>query len=364
MEITRPTVMEVDLNSFEFNVEQIKKFVGDDVKIMPVIKANAYGTYMNKLTSVLNKFDIVAVALVDEAVELRVTGYDKEIFVLNQPDKEEISKIVKYSITVGASDLSFIKKLSEKSKNSKIHIEVDTGMGRTGVNPKNLNSFINEVKKYQNIQVEGLYTHFSSADTDIEYTENQLKIFDECITIMQNILGEIKYIHSSASNGILNFSKSSYNLVRPGIILYGYQADDNTFQKLNLKPVCKLKSKITFLKEVDENTSISYSRRFITTRKSKIATIPVGYADGLRRELSNKGFVVINNKKAPIVGTVCMDSIMVDVTDIEDTSLGDDVYIWDNDIITLEDIADLTETINYEILSTISSRVPRKFIER
>lgn len=364
MEITRPTVMEVDLNAFEFNVEQIKKFVGEEVKIMPVIKANAYGTYINKLMSVLNKFDIVAVALIDEAVDLRISGYDKEILVLNQPAKEEISKIIKYNITVGASDSSFIEELSKKSENSKIHIEVDTGMGRTGVIPKNLDEFINKVKKYKNIQVEGLYTHFSSADTDMEYTENQLKIFNECITITKNILGEIKYIHSSASNGILNFSNRSDNLVRPGIILYGYQAGDNTFQKLNLKPICKLKSKITFLKEVDENISISYSRRFITNRKSKIATIPLGYADGIRRELSNKGYVVINNKKAPIVGTVCMDSIMVDVTDVEDVCLGQDVYIWDNNIITVEDIADLTGTINYEILSTISSRVPRKFIKR
>lgn len=364
MKITRPTIMEVDLKAFKFNVEQIKKFVGAGIKIMPVIKANAYGTYINKLISVLDKFDIVAVALVDEAVKLRVAGYEKEIFVLNQPDKEEIPKIVKYSITIGASDISFIKELSEKGKNSKIHIEVDTGMGRTGVNPEKLDSFINELKRCKNIQVEGLYTHFSSADTDLEYTEKQLKIFDECIDTVKNIFGEIKYIHSSASNGILNFSKSSYNLVRPGIILYGYQAGDNTFEKLNLKPVCKLKSKITFLKEVDENTSISYSRRFITPRKSKIATIPVGYADGLRRELSNKGYVVINGKKAPIVGTVCMDSIMVDVTDIGEVFLGQDVCIWDNDLIKLEDIANLTGTINYEILCTISSRVPRKFIER
>ncbi len=363
MEITRPTIMEVDLNAFEFNVEQIKKFVGNEIQIMPVIKANAYGTYINKLYKILNKFNILAVALVDEAVELRIGGYDKEIFVLNQPAKEEISKIIKYDITVGTSDDLFIKELSEKGKKVKIHIEVDTGMGRTGVSPRNLTSFINEIKKYPNIQVEGLYTHFSSADTDMEYTESQIKTFDDCVTITKSMLGKIKYIHCSASNGILNFSKKSYNLIRPGIILYGYQAGNNTFQKIDLKPICKLKSKITFLKEVDKNTSISYSRKFITNRKSKIATIPIGYADGLRRELSNKGYVVINNKKAPIIGSVCMDSIMVDITDIENVYLGQDVYIWDNNIITLEDIADLTGTINYEILSTISHRVPRKFID-
>ncbi len=363
MEISRPTIMEVDLAALEFNITQIKNFVGKNVQIMPVIKANAYGTYINKLDYIINKFEIVAVALVDEAVALRNMGYSKEIFVLNQPDKQEIEKIIKYNITVGITDISFVRELGNRTKNSKIHIEVDTGMGRTGVNPKNLMGFITEIQKYTNICIDGIYTHLSSADTDHEYTENQLQIFNECVCEAKGRL-KLKYIHCLASNGILNFCKNSYNIVRPGIILYGYEAGENTFEKINLKPVCKLKSKITFLKEVAANISISYSRKFITTRKSKIATIPIGYADGLRRELSGKGYVVINNEKAPIVGTICMDSIMVDVTDLKNVSVATDVYIWDNKIITLEDIANLTGTINYEILSTISDRVPRKFIER
>ena len=132
-------------------------------------------------------------------------------------------------------------------------------------------------------------------------------------------------------------------------------------EKINLKPICKLKSKVTFLKEVPENTSIGYSRSFITKRRTKVATIPIGYADGLRRALSNKGEVVIRNKKVPIIGNVCMDSCMLDVTDLDDVSVGDDVYIWDNKNITLEEVARLCDTINYEIISTISYRVPRIF---
>ena len=146
--------------------------------------------------------------------------------------------------------------------------------------------------------------------------------------------------------------------------MYGYESGNGIKEKIDLKPVCTLKSKITYIKEVDKNTSISYGRRFITKRKSRIATVPIGYADGLKRILSNVGEVVINNKKAPIVGSICMDSSMVDVTDIQDVEYGDDVYIWDNNIITIEDIAKKCDTINYEILSTVGKRVPRIFIKK
>lgn len=362
MEITRPTVLEIDLNNFRHNVKQIQNYVGKDVKLMPVIKAAGYGTYINKCLDVINEFDIVAVAVVDEAIELRNLGYRKEIFVLNQADKNEIEKITQNNITVGVSSLGFLEELGKQKEKVKIHIEIGTGMGRTGINPARVEEYINEVKKYPNIEIEGMYTHLSSADIDFEYTEKQLNSFKRAVDTAKNILGELRYVHCSASNGILNFPDSYYNLVRPGIILYGYDSCEGAVKKLNLKPVCKFKSKITFLKEVEENTSIGYSRSYVTTRKTKVATIPVGYADGLKRALSNKGEVVINGKKVPIIGSVCMDSFMADVTDIEDVSAGEDVYIWDNENITVEEIAKTCGTINYEIICTVSYRVPRVFI--
>lgn len=356
MEITRPTVMEVELENFRYNIKQIRSFVGD-TKLMPVIKANGYGTHINKCLEIINEFDIVAVAIVDEAIELRKLGYEKEIFVLNQPSIREIEKIEKFNITVGVSELEFIRKIDKKVK---VHLEIETGMGRTGINLKDLETFIFEVNKNKNIEVEGMYSHLSSADFDEEYTKSQISKFEEAKKIVKEKIDNIKYFHISASNGILNYKQGLYNLVRPGIIMYGYPSFDGV--KINLKPIAKLKSKITFLKEVEEGTSISYSRKFITTRKTKIATVPIGYADGIRRILTNNGEVVINGKKAPICGTVCMDSFMVDVTNIPDVMLDDDVYIWDNNIITLEDVAKKCETINYEILCTISDRVPRIFI--
>lgn len=363
MDITRPTVMEINLKNFEYNVSQIKEKIGIDVNIMPVIKANAYGTYINKVNEVLNKFDIVAVAIVDEAVELRKQGYTKEIFVLNQPYKDEISKIIKYNISIGISSDSFVEELGKTGKEVFVHIEIGTGMGRTGINPLRTKEYIEKIKKYKNIIIEGIYTHLSSADCDFDYTNKQIEGFEKAISVAKENLNNLKYIHASASNGILNFSKAYYNLVRPGMILYGYKSCDDINGKIDLKPVSKLKSKITFLKEVEKGISIGYSRSFITNRRTKIATVPIGYADGLKRALSNTGEVIINTQKAKIIGKICMDSFMVDVTDIENVKVGDDVYIWDNEIITVDEIAKICNTINYEIISTISVRVPRVYIK-
>lgn len=359
--ITRPTYMEVDLNNLIFNINSIKEKVGKGVKLMPVIKANGYGTYINHRLDILNLFDIVAVATVDEGVFVRSIGYEREIFVLNQPYMEEISKILEYNLVVGVSSYDFINELAKTNKEVIIHVEIGTGMGRTGVHPFKIEKFLRHIPK--NIKVEGMYTHFSSADNDIEYTKKQLSSFKIAIDSAKKILGNIKYIHAAASNAILNFPDSYFNLVRPGIILYGYEGSEGTYEKIKLKPITKLKSTVTFLKTVDKCTSIGYGRSYITDKKTKVATIPIGYADGFRRTLSNNFHVLINGKIAPIIGKICMDSFMADVTDIKDVKLGDEVIIWDNENITVDEIADKCNTINYEILCTIGNRVPRKFIK-
>ena len=360
MEITRPAYLEIDLNNLKFNIEQIQKKVGENVKIMPVIKANGYGTHINKRLDILNNFDIVAVANVDEGVYLRTIGYNKEIFVLNQPFESEIEKIIEYNIVAGISSYDFARKLAEAKKDVTVHVEIGTGMGRTGVHPYKIEDYLKSLAS--NIKVEGIYTHFSSADCDDEYTKKQLQSFKEAINKAKEILGEIKYIHSAASNAILNYPESHFNLVRPGIILYGYPGAEDTLEKIDLKPIAKLKAKISFLKTVEEGTSIGYGRSYITTRQTKVATIPIGYADGFRRDFSNGWEVLIKGKKAPIIGKVCMDSFMADVTQIENVEIGDEVIIWDNENITIEDLAKKCNTINYEILCTIGERVPRKFI--
>ena len=359
-EITRPVVMEVNLSDFEHNISQIRARVGEDVTIMPVIKGNAYGTYLNKKLDILNKFDIVAVATVDEGVDIRKLGYAKEIFVLNQPFETEIDKIVQYGITVGISSYAFAEQLGRIKSPVRVHIEIGTGMGRTGIHPYRVDQYIQSLP--ENIIVEGVYTHLSSADNDEEFTRNQIKSFHVAVNTIEEMLGKVKYVHCSASNGIVNYPDAHFNLVRAGLIMYGYASAEDTLKKINIRPITTLKGKISFLKEVVAGTSVGYGRSFITERESKIATVPMGYADGFRRVYSNGWKVMIRGQKAPIVGKVCMDSFMVDVTDIEGVEAGDEVIIWDNENITVEMLAEKCDTINYEILCSIGDRVPRKYV--
>lgn len=360
----RPTVMEVNLQNFRYNINSIKSKLSNKTKIMPVIKANAYGTYINTRLDILNEFDIVAVAVVQEGKKLRKKGYQKEIFILNQPDITEIDDIVENNLSIGICSKKFVKALGEKKEKVKIHIEIGTGMGRTGIHPDRTAEYIDLIQNYNNIEIEGIYTHMSCADTDYEYTKKQIKSFEKAVESAKNKVANLKYIHSCASNGIMNFPEAHYNLVRPGIIMYGYESGEGILDKIDLKPVCKLKSKITLLKTVQSGTSIGYARSFVTKKETNVATIPIGYADGLRRDLSNRGKVLINGKQVPIIGKICMDAFMADVTDLEEVKIGDDVWIWDNENISLEQIAKKCNTINYEIMSCISERVPRIFIEK
>ena len=356
----RITKLEVDTNKFNNNINKIKEYVNGK-ELMPIIKANGYGTHINKNLNVINNFNIVAVAIVEEAVDLRNIGYTKEIFVLNQPYKDEIEDIINYDITIGISDKSFLEELLKVNNKVRVHLEIETGMNRTGININDLEEYIDKIKTNPNIIIEGTYTHLSSADYDTEYTNRQISIFKKAVDIIKSKVNTIKYVHCEASNGLINYNLDFTNLVRPGLVMYGYPTFDGMNDKISVEPICKLMTKVTFLKDLDANESVSYSRRFISTSKMKVATIPIGYADGLKRSLSNKGSVVINGKKAPIIGSVCMDSCMIDVTNIDDVKVGTDVYIWDNEVITLDDIAEECNTISYEIVAGISDRVPRVF---
>jgi len=351
------TTLEVNTQKFLNNIKKIQNYVGNKT-IMPIIKANAYGTYINKNLKILNYFNIVAVAEVQEAIEIRKLGYEKEIFVLNQPAIEEIQDIYKYNITIGISEIEFLKHINLPLK---VHLEIETGMNRTGIYLKDLTNFIEEIRKNQNIKVEGIYTHFSSADSDREYSLKQLEIFKKAVEIGKKEY-DFKYIHCSASNGLMNIKEDISNTVRPGIIMYGYESFKGAKEIIPVEPITTLKTKITYLKEIEAGEAISYNQKFVTKEKMKVATIPIGYADGLRRELTGIGEVVVKKEKRKILGAICMDSCMIDVTGL-DCKVGDIVEIWDNQNITIEEIAKNCNTINYEIISTISDRVERKWIE-
>lgn len=357
----RSAVMEVSINDFKENLEQIQNFVGKDITLMPVIKAQAYGTHINTKLEAFGDFKIVAVAMEQEANFIRNLGYKGDILILNQPDINDIEEIIKQNVTIGISEYYFLEQLILQKQEIKVHLELETGMGRTGIKYNDIEKFCNKIKQNPFIKVEGVYTHFSVADTDRAYTEKQIESFNMGLELVEKYFKDIKYIHTSASNGILNFKNSKCNTVRPGIIMYGYESFEGAYEKIDLKPIAKLKARINFVKTVEKGDSVSYGRKFIADKETKVATVPLGYADGIRRSMTGAK-VFINGYKAEIIGRVCMDSFMIDVTEIPEIKVGDEVYIWDNENITLDEIAEKCDTINYEILSCISDRVPRKFI--
>lgn len=362
----RQSELIVDLGCVEYNLKSLQTALTNNSELMPVIKANAYGLGVHKVLEVINKLEIkqVAVAIVDEGIKLRELGYKGMVFILNQPFIEEIETIVKYNLTPGISTNIFVEKLGEFLKEPfNVHIEIGTGMGRTGIKPNRTEEFIDKILEYKNIKIDGIYTHFSSSDSDENYTKKQISSFEFAVQAAKKKLNCIKYIHACNSAGIVNFPEAHYTLTRPGIMIYGYTPDESLIDKINLEPSVTLKSRVVYLKELDQNASIGYGRTFITNKPTKVATIPLGYADGVRRLLSNNGNIVINNQLAPIVGRVCMDSFMVDVTDVDDVKIGDEVFIWDNKNILLEDVAKKCGTINYEILCTVSERVPRRYVQ-
>lgn len=358
----RNTVLEISRKAFLNNYESIRKYVGKEVAIMPVVKANGYGTYLNKDSELMNRFDIVAVAIVDEAVKLREYGYNNDILVLNQPYIDEIDSIVDNNIIIGISSDEFLEEVIKKNVNLRVHIELETGMGRTGVLKEKLDSFLEKLN-CSNIVVEGVYTHLSSPDIDYEFTNKQIILFEEEVLKVKEKFNNIKYIHCAASNGLLNFDIGICNMVRPGIILYGYPSAKSMISKIKLDPVAKLKSKISYIKDIKTGDAISYGRSFVAIKDMKIATVGLGYADGIRRSLSNSFEVLVNGVKCKIVGKICMDSFMIDVSNVLDVKVNDDVYVFDNEYVTLDEMALVCETINYEILSTIGERVPRIFID-
>jgi alanine racemase len=356
----RPTVLEIDLNRFKENVKEIQTFAGSKT-IMPVVKAEAYGTYLNRNLEAMNLFEIVAVATCDEAIEIRNIGFEKEIFVLNQPYEDDIDNISKYNVTIGLSDRSFLEKVIKLNKKLTVHLEIETGMNRTGIKLEELEDYIKLIKSSNCIYVEGVYTHLSSADFDDDYTKMQLDTFKKAVEIVKNNFDTIKYIHSSASCGILNYDDGVFNLIRPGIIIYGYEPFEHALEKIHVKPVATLKSKVIFLKEVKKGESIGYSRKYKAPEDIMLATVPIGYADGYKRALTNKAFAVINGVKVPVVGSVCMDSIMINVSGVKDVKVGTDVYLWDNELYTIEEMADSIGTVNYDIIASMMPRVKRIF---
>ncbi len=364
----RPTWAEIDLNSLSRNLSLVKRIVGRGVRILVTVKADAYGhgiVFVSK--KLIEKgVDFLGVASIDEGIRLREAGIRCSILVLGAILPEQVKPVIKYNLTQTLFDLDVAKKLSENAsfhhKRAKVHIKIDTGMGRLGVNYNEAVKLISDISKLKNIEIEGIFTHFPKADIDKDFTNKQISIFERLKKELDELGIAIKYAHAANSMGVIGYKQSYFNLVRPGLIIYGLSPNRNS--QLPLKPVISLKSKIVSIKEFPKGQGISYSHTFVTKRESRIAVLPIGYGDGYPRGLSNKAYVLIRNKKAPIVGTVCMDQIMLDVTGIKGAKIQDEVILIGKDRyneINADDLARLIDTISYEIVCGIGNRIPRVY---
>lgn len=352
----RSTQMIVDLKSIKENIINIRKYVGNNVEIMPVVKANGYGTHLNYCPDILNEFNYVAVALLDEAIILRKNGYLNDIFILYPLSKDEIEIAIQENFIVNGSNIFEIKDTFEKP--IRVHVEIETGMGRVGVQEKNINEYIRKLNNNPNVLVDGIFTHLSSSKNK-EFSLKQINQFEEVVKVFSDHNINPKYKHICCSGGLVNYKDYIYNMIRVGLLIYGYYPNESIKGKIDLKPSMCLKTNISFLKKVDVGDTIGYNRNFVAKRKSLIATIPFGFADGLIGMETGLPCVIIRGQLAKIVG-ICMDNMMIDVTDIAEVKIGDEVYIWDNDKITIDEVGEWCNGIcNYEVMASISERVPR-----
>ncbi|MCF7870483.1 MAG: alanine racemase [Candidatus Omnitrophica bacterium] len=364
----RQVWVNIDLEALSANVRKIKSIVGSSVKILAVLKQSAYGHGIIPVARKLYEegVDVFGVGSIGEAIQLREDGYQGQIILLSIVSKGLASFFIRFGITPTVVDLSFARELDRQAKKIKrvipVHIKVDTGMGRLGFYPDQIYPFLEKIKKFSSLSLEGLYTHFPVADTNSNFTNRQLNIFQKLIKDLKRQNISFNYYHSANSLGVINYPNSYLNMVRPGLILYGIKPSADS--GLELKPVLSFKARIIFIKEISPGKTVGYGSEFVAKKHTRIATVSVGYADGYPWALSNCAKVLIKGKVFNIAGRVCMDHIMID--------LGQDKGIKKGDIVTLigkgqdrdikaEDLAAWAQTIPYEIVTRISREIPRHY---
>lgn len=370
----RPVWAEIDLDAIKYNIDSIKRRV-DTKELIAVVKADAYGHGALDVSKTLveNGATKLAVAVITEAMELRHGNINTPIMILGYTPLEFAADLINYDIEQTIFDLEYATKLSEIAlnlgKKAKVHVALDTGMGRIGflINDNSLNEIL-KISSLKGLEVVGIFTHFATSDeSDKNYSNKQYKKFTDFNEKLISKRVNIPLKHVSNSGAIIDMPNTYLDGVRAGIVLYGYYPSEDVLkQNLDLKKAITIKTQVAHVKILDKNEYVSYGRKFKTERKSIIATLPIGYADGYSRALTGKAKVIINGKFAPVVGTICMDQCMIDVTDIGDVHVGDEVIVLgkDKDLkFDADDMAKAMGTINYEVLCMIKQRIPRVYIE-
>lgn len=363
----RPTWCEINLDNLIENYRNIQRHVGKDVTVMPIVKADSYGHGAVECARALYEegSKCFGVAVDDEGIQLRKNGIEAPILIMGYTPKDHIDKIIKWGLTPTVYQVDFARELSKRaSKAVKIHVKLDTGMGRLGFRKEESISAIMEIAGMKNIEIEGIFSHFAVSDQrDKTYSYRQLRIFEETILDLEKMGLNIPIKHMANSGGIIDIKESHYDMVRPGIMLYGLMPSEEVGRdSVKLKPVKAFFTRIAHIKYIYPGESVSYGRTYIAKKKMLVATLPVGYADGYSRLLSNKAQVVIKGKRYPVIGTVCMDQIIVDITGSKDLAVGDKVVLYGEGL-PIEEIAEHMGTINYEISCMTKERVPKVYIK-
>jgi len=364
----RPTVAVIEMGALEHNYREAARRA-EGRKILAVVKAQAYGHGAVPVSRHFLRLgaDMLGVALVEEGKELRTAGIDAPILLMGSLFPEQAEAVVALRLTPVVYTISVARALAGAARKQKrtvsIHVKIDTGMGRIGIAPEDALAFIMELRGLAGIDVRGLMTHFADADLrEKQFAERQMERFELLVRDLDAAGLDISLRHAANSAAVLDFHRALFTMVRPGLMLYGYNPLERDPDDGGLHPVLSLVTRIAYVKKVAAGVPISYGRTFVTKRESLIATLPIGYADGYSRGLSNRGEALVRGRRVPVVGRVCMDMTMIDVTDVAGVCEGDEVVLigsQGSERITASDIAVKTGTIPYEVLCGISSRVPR-----
>ncbi len=369
----RPTIAYIDLSALAHNLSEVRRCASGR-KILGIVKADAYGhgAVQCARTLVSEGVDMLGVALAEEGAELRKANITNEILVLGGVFEQQADELLEYDLTPAVYTTiqaeSFSRAALNAGKILPVHVKIDTGMGRVGITPEDSVDFVLSISRMPGLKVMGLMTHLSDvAEKDKSFAELQVERFNMVMRRLKDEGIEIPLAHASGSAAVIDFAAAHFNMVRPGIMLYGCYPSEDLRSLVDLRPVMALKTKIMHIKTVAPGTPISYGRTFYTKKESIIATLPIGYADGLSRRLSNRGSVLIGGKRCPIVGTVCMDMVMVDVSGVPGAKVFDEAVIigrQGKEEITAEEVAELLGTISYEVLCNVSKRVGREYYSR
>lgn len=364
---------EIDLGALKRNLAEIRKLLNPVTMMMTVVKANAYGHGVSQIakTCLENGANYLAVANLKEALELRRENIKAPILVLGVVPEEQTDLLINNDIEATVVDMKSAQIYSQAANPdhpARLHIKLDTGMGRIGfqVNDESA-EIIKRIQQLPNISLQGIFSHFATADMlDKDFSHQQLQGFNDFILCLEDLGINIPVKHMANSAAIMDMPETQFNMVRSGIIMYGlYPSEQVQKENLLLEPVMRLKTRISFIKVLPEGRSVSYCRTYFTSRDTVVATVPIGYADGYSRLLSNKAWATIRGQKVPLIGNVCMDQCMFDVTGVEGVKTGDEMILFGKpeDGITADDLAQLMGTINYEIVCAVGPRIPRVYID-